>query len=211
MAAGAEKDSLSGLQFRFRSKLLRSQFRERERERARESKPQHNQAGGWQALLLPPSLHPLAHTPELQTSLRTPEGGGIWEGHGHFLLSLQTLACTSPSRTQWPEVFTAHRRTAMPWGAGDPRSQGGSHSMTPPPKAPSFIHIIIQQSILSTCCAPGTSLTGAVTPSSHESPPRGHSWRSATPRANAREKGPRTAQLRQKERAQALCPGQRGR
>lgn len=28
--------------------------------------------------------------------------------------------------------------------------------MTPPQKAPSFIHIIIQQSVLSTCYAPGT-------------------------------------------------------
>ena len=81
-AGGAEKDSLSSLQFRFKSKLLRSQLRERERKHARESKPQHNHAGGQQALLRPP-LPPAStrwHTP--LSCRQEPQGSRGWRELG---------------------------------------------------------------------------------------------------------------------------------
>lgn len=201
-----EEQRLWGLQFRFRSKLLRSQLRESEH--AKESKPQHNYAGGQQALLLPPPASTRWHTP--LSCRQEPEGSGGWRELGAArplpAFPANSGLCFS-QQDPVAAVFTAHGRTAVPREAErtpDPKrvSQGD-----PPSRAPLFVHIIIQQSIQSTCYTPSTSLIGAMMHPSSRNHPHGHSWRFSMPRANAREKGPRPAQLRWKERAQGSCPG----
>lgn len=113
----------------------------RSRQRA-ESQSQHGRQAG-----PPPPATPPRHTPaSCSRQPRAGRVGGREGSRGHFLPSLWAPA--APSSGRRPRGIYHAGGAPEPWVAeGTPDPRGGHRVTPPPPRAPSFVHVVTQQPI----------------------------------------------------------------
>lgn len=190
MAGGAERTSPLGLQFRFRSKLLRSQLRKRGSVQGRASHSTTTRAGG-RPSSCPPNLHPLAHTPEPQTGarrLRRVAGAGSCRATSCFPCKLwPVILSAGPSSTRCLLHMGELLCPGEQRGPRIPRRRRGCVSQQGHPC--SSTSSFYSEHLLGT----GTSPIEAVMHPKQQEPSTRAFRRSATPRGNAREEGPQAA------------------